>query len=85
MNRYAFVPRGSSFARVTHFHKLSLGTSVTLFNAPRDPRSKDPKQSNLFEITGLLPVDGAFYQYRVKDLATGRERVVSEDQISSSA
>lgn len=83
--RHAGIVRNTRLTRVQErFHKMSVGEQVTLLNAPRDPRSKDSKlqlQTANFEITSLLPAEGSHFQYRVKEVATGRERVVLEDQI----
>ena len=68
-------------------HKMSVGTFVTLLVGARDPRSKDQRletEAAKFEITRLLPSEGAHWQYRIKDTETGRERVVLEDQIAPS-
>ena len=34
-----------------------------------------------FEICRLLPVEGAEFQYRLKNLETGQERIASEAEI----
>jgi hypothetical protein len=85
-HRYPGLVRDARFtrAREERFHKLRIGTHVTLSHATRDPRSKDPKldrEAAKFEITSLLPAEGQHFQYRVKDILTGRERVVLEDQL----
>ena len=72
------------WAREERHHKLRVGDSVTLLAHAREPRSKEMKEefeTARFEITRLLPVEGHSFQYRIKDIVTGRERVVVEDQI----
>ena len=39
--------------------------------------------SSNFEITRLLPTTGAEFQYRVRNSATGQERVVGESEIAN--
>jgi hypothetical protein len=39
--------------------------------------------SSNFEITRLLPVSGPEFQYRVRNAATGQERVVTESEIAT--
>ena len=48
-------------------HKMSVGTFVTLLVGARDPRSKDQRletEAAKFEITRLLPSEGAHWQSR---------------------
>lgn len=67
-----------------HIH--AVGTDVTLLGSVIDPRVKaqktDPKTAR-FEITRLLPAEGRALQYRIKNLTTGLEFVVVEEQIAA--
>jgi hypothetical protein len=66
-------------------HKFAVGQSVTLVKRLGEIRPKDIEQdfiNGAFEITRLLPAEAWIFHYRIKDAATGRERVVAEDQIA---
>lgn len=68
-------------------HKHGVGTFVTLLGAISDPRSKDRKvgeKGTRFEITRLLPTESLGFQYRVRNITTGLEFVVVEEQIEQS-
>ena len=65
-------------------HKFAVGQSVTLMRRAGEPQPKDIEKDFLaaYQITRLLPEQDCNFQYRVKDAATGRERVVGEDQMA---
>ena len=65
-------------------HKYVIGQTVPLLRAagPRLPRKQEEADSNEFEITRLLPEQGADFLYRVKNSYTSQERVVTESEIS---
>lgn len=73
-------------ARPERKRKYAVGHAVQLLAGAVESRIKDLEQERLtarFEIVRFLPDSGNTFQYRIKDLNTGRERVVGEDQISS--
>lgn len=43
----------------------------------------DEREAGRFEITRLMPFERDTFQYRIKDMTSGRERVVQEDQITA--
>ncbi len=70
--------------RIARQHKFAVGQSVTLMRRAGEPQPKDIEKDFLgaYQITRLLPEQDWNFQYRVKDTASGRERVVAEDQIA---
>jgi hypothetical protein len=89
MNRFPVRARVSTRTvrvREDRRHKFDLGAVVTLVKGVGEMRPKAGEQdvpSASFEITRLLPEQDRSFQYRIKHAATGRERVVAEDQIAS--
>ena len=64
-------------------HKYKVGQRVTLVG-----RSLDGAYDEKCEISKLLPAetsDRADMQYRIKDIKTGRERIVKESQLAARA
>lgn len=65
-------------------HKYKVGQKVRLFQRAitLSARKDDPHASpEHYEITRLLPSDGAEFQYRIKGCTKGQERVVTESEI----
>ena len=58
-------------------HKYKLGQKVSYLGRERVP--------GLYQITRLLPPEGAVFQYRIKNIAELHERVVSEHEIERDA
>ncbi len=72
--------------RPAKLHKHTIGTYVTLLGAATDPRSKERRagiSGSEFEITRTLPGEGSGLQYRIKNITSGLEFVVAEDQIAA--
>jgi len=65
-------------------HRFALGQRVTLAPSPGIHLSRDVKalMASTFEIARLLPRDENSFFYRVKDLATGQERVAAEHDLT---
>ncbi len=59
-------------------HRFKVGKTVRF--APRGPERSTP--AGQYEIVRLLPADGDDYQYRIKSLTDGHERVVKESQLN---
>ena len=59
-------------------HKFKVGETVELYPGRLDPNA--PR--GLYRIERLLPVESGNVQYRVKYIADGHERVVTEDHLS---
>lgn len=57
-------------------HKYAVGANVIQSTDGRAEKSS-------FRVTRLLPDSGAGLQYRIKDEADGRERVVTEASLSA--
>ncbi len=71
--------------RADRRHKFVVGQAVRLLILAKDIRTKElekERETARFEITRLLPEQDHSFHYRIMDTATGRERVVSEDQVS---
>lgn len=67
-------------------HKFKLGQEVRFIRNTPQKVSKELEQSLFlasFEISRLLPLDGAAFQYRVRNLVTGQERVAEESEITA--
>jgi hypothetical protein len=65
-------------------HKYSIGQTVRFFQRTIviTPRKDGPETSpERYEVTRLLPSDGAELQYRIKGCTKGQERVVMESEI----
>jgi hypothetical protein len=65
-------------------HKFKLGQEVRFIRSTPQKISKELEQSLFmasFEISRLLPAEGAAFQYRVRNLVTGQERVAEESEI----
>lgn len=58
-------------------HKYKVGQKVMLVRG----RSSGPTDPGRFEIVRTLPESGGTYQYRVRSLADGHERVVVEPEL----
>lgn len=72
-------------ARIAQLHKHHIGACVTLLGSVTDPRSKERKataSSPQFEVTRTLPSEGRGLQYRIKNVTTGLEFIVVEEQIA---
>jgi hypothetical protein len=72
--------------RITRRHKYSVGQMVKLFSVVGVRTSRSIEKSaagNEFEITRLLPEEGADFHYRVKNAVTGQERVAAESEIKT--
>jgi hypothetical protein len=64
-------------------HRYKLGQRVKFFQQPvtLSPRKANPEgPSDSYEVTRLLPSNGAEFQYRIKN-NSGQERVVLESEI----
>lgn len=58
-------------------HKFKVGQRLVF-----SPGRLDYHQvSGLYEVTRLLPAEGAEFQYRIKASGSGQERVVRESQL----
>ncbi len=80
------IDRPEHAPRVERQRKFVLGHAVQLLSGAVESRIKELENERLtarFEIVRLLPDNGHAFQYRIKDLTTGRERAVGEDQIAS--
>jgi hypothetical protein len=58
-------------------HKYKLGQRVSYLGRERAP--------GLYEITRLLPPEGAVFQYRIKNISELHERVVKEHELERAA
>ncbi len=58
-------------------HRFKVGQDLA-FNASR---AEYEKVTGLYEVTRLLPSDGAELQYRIRNKGGGQERVVRESQL----
>jgi hypothetical protein len=58
-------------------HKFKVGQRVTFFPLLRAQASLQ----GTYEIVRLLPPEGSGFQYRIKELIKGQERVVTEGEI----
>jgi len=66
-------------------HKYTIGQTVRFVSGPVDHASREMQKSVFaaaFVISRLLPNSGFEHQYRVKNTATGHERVAGEGEIS---
>lgn len=69
-------------------HKFKVGQQVRFIRSAPQKLSKEVEQSLFaasFEINRLLPAVGTVFQYRVRNLATGQERVADEAEIVSAS
>ncbi len=68
-------------------HKYSVGQTVTLVKiaGTRLPRKVEDTLGNEFQVTRLLPEQGADFHYRIKSASTEQERVVSESEIRTAS
>ena len=69
-------------------HKFAIGQTVALRWPAGRVRPKDPKQalaSTMFEIVRLMPEQNDLMHYRIKNSATGQERMVAETDLQSDA
>lgn len=65
-------------------HAFTVGQMVKVLPSAFGRRPKEVESSahgNSFEIMRLLPEAAASFQYRIKNLTTGQERVVTESEI----
>ena len=65
-------------------HKFKVGQEVRFLRSAPQKLSKEIEQSlftSSFEVNRLLPAVGTVFQYRVRNLATGQERVADEAEI----
>jgi hypothetical protein len=68
----------------THAFKIGQLVSVRPQAFLRTSRAVEQAlYSSNFEVTRLLPTTGAEFQYRVRNAATGQERVVGESEIAN--
>jgi hypothetical protein len=82
-HRHATLTSGDE---VMSQYKFQVGQMVTLLSrrvAPAVPRSsaKAALNDSPFQITRLMPVEGAYVQYRIKNALTGQERAVFESEL----
>lgn len=86
-----YLPRNDSAPRigtsrgVVPTHKYTIGQTVRFVSGPVDHASREMQKSVFaaaFVISRLLPDSGFEHQYRVKNTATGHERVAGEGEIS---
>jgi len=59
-------------------HKFTAGQAVTVV-----PRRYDPRFGGSFEVIRVLPTERGNNQYRIRSVADGHERVVTEGEIGS--
>ena len=67
-------------------HKYAVGQRVHYILGSTGRLSREVEKSisgSAFEISRQLPSAGAEFQYRVKNMTTGQERVVNEGDIAS--
>ena len=67
-----------------HPHRYKVGQKVRFFQRSIMllPRKDDPNAApERYEVTRLLPSNGAEFQYRIKGCSKGQERVVAESEI----
>ena len=60
-------------------HRYRAEQAVEFFPGP----GVDRKAKGQYTVVGLLPMDGAIAQYRVKNKTDGHERVVCENELRS--
>jgi hypothetical protein len=60
-------------------HRYRAEQAVEFFPGP----GVDRKAKGRYTVVGLLPMDGAIAQYRVKNKTDGHERVVWENELRS--
>ncbi len=78
--RYTAASKRSIVAR----HAYAVGQMVKVLPSAFGRRPKEVESSvsgNSFEITRLLPEVASSFQYRIKNMTTGQERVVTESEI----
>jgi hypothetical protein len=66
-------------------HKFRVGQEVRYLRGAADRVSREMEKSLFsgpFEVSRLLPASGIEFQYRLKNLATGQERIASEAEIA---
>lgn len=66
-------------------HKYHVGDSVSYLSGRSRilPKTRDKRgQDGNFEVVSKLPNEGMGFQYRIKNIADGQERVVAEAEIS---
>ena len=66
-------------------HKYKVGQEVRYLRSPGERASREIEKSLFaasFTVSRLLPASGAELQYRLKNTATGQERIASEAEIS---
>jgi hypothetical protein len=84
-NRSSLAPSQAAARRSTEpEHKYKVGQEVRFLRAPAGRLTREVEQSLFaasFEISRLLPVSSAEAQYRVKNRATGQERVAAETEL----
>jgi hypothetical protein len=84
MGRVARLARSRDISRAAH-HQYQVGDDVSYdggqFHALRNAR-RQPGQSTAFKIVARLPDEGRGFQYRIKNVADGLERIVVEAEVS---
>jgi len=85
-NRGTLQPAGGSARRsIVAEHKYKVGQEVRFLRNPAGRLTREVEQSffaSSFEISRLLPSSDAEAQYRVKNRATGQERVAAETELT---
>jgi hypothetical protein len=77
-------PHSSYWRLEVRQHKFKVGQKVRFFQRAIvvSPRTSDPDASReRYEITRLLPYNESEFQYRIKGVDKGQERVVTESEI----
>ena len=67
-------------------HAFAVGQVVKVLPSAFGRKSKDVEKSlyaDDFQVTRLLPEEASSFQYRIKNVATGQERVAAESELSA--
>ena len=75
---------GAALTASPRQHKFKLGQEVRYLRKTIDRVSRDVEESlfaSSFEVTRLLPASGPEFQYRLKNLMTGQERIAAEGEL----
>jgi len=65
-------------------HKYKVGQEVRYLRGPSVRLTREVEKSLFmasFEVSRLLPASGTEFQYRLKNLTTGQERIAGEAEI----
>ena len=83
-NRSSLAAAAGARRNAAPEHKYKVGQEVRFLRMPAGRLTREVEQSLFaasFEISRLLPASSTEAQYRVKNLATGQERVAAETEI----